>query len=156
MIRSYKESDRISVIALWEEFDDHHVAMSDYYFRKPEKNELIARHNRYANQNGMLYMVSEEKGGIEGFICGQYRKTPSVSLLKERTILELHGICVGQKYRHRGLAGQLIGAVVDLAKREQIKDIEVMIWDFNDPIQNIIRSAGFRLISGKYGLTLNE
>jgi len=156
MIRHCIDSDRDSLIALWEEFDDHHVVLSDYYFRKPERDESLARHNRYATQDGALYMVSEKKGEIQGFICGQYRKTPLVSLLKERTILELHGICVSRMHRQRGLAGQLIGAVVDLAKRKKINDIEVLIWDFNDSIQHVIRSAGFRLISGKYGLTINE
>jgi len=154
MIRPARPGDRDALLVLWEGFDRFHASLSDYYFRTPAEEEVLARHTRYMEREDSLYLVHDSDGPLSGFICGQWRRTPQVCLLKERLILELHAVFVAGENRSDGICRALIEKAADLARRKGTDDVEVLIWNFNDRIQKIVREAGFRRISGKYGLPL--
>lgn len=155
MVRPCTPADEGPLLSLWETFDDLHCAHSSYYFRPPTQQERMDRHRRYLEENS-FYLLYEYETRIAGFICGGWRQTPQVSLLRERFILELHGLCVSDEFRGRGFAKALIGAAVQEGRKRGVDDMEVHIWEFNTAVKDLMRDQGFRLISGKYGLSLGE
>jgi ribosomal protein S18 acetylase RimI-like enzyme len=130
--------------------------LSPYYFKKPTDVERVKRHERYLNDDKALYLVCLIDDKIAGFICGQWRKTPSVCLLKERNILELHGIYISPYYQNYGCARQLLDQAISLAQEVQTDDIELFTWDFNKAVVKLLSNRGFKKISTKYGLNLHE
>jgi GNAT superfamily N-acetyltransferase len=155
MIRPCCPADEASLLLLWEVFDDLHFDHSPYYFRKPSREERVRRHRKYRRENG-LYLIYEHEGTPAGFVCGEWRQTPDVALLAERTVLELHAICVEDRFRDKGWGKALIEAAVRQAREKQINDVEAHIWDFNSSVINMMQNLGFRSLSGKYGLTLDQ
>ncbi|MDC7224886.1 MAG: GNAT family N-acetyltransferase [Spirochaetales bacterium] len=153
-IRDVRPGDEAALRELWRAFDSYHFSRSDYYFKEPEEREMDKRHRRYLSGKGSLYLLVEGAEGPVGFICGMRRTTPSVTLLKERRILELHAIAVAPGERGRGVAKALIGSAAERARAEGLSDLEVAIWNFNDPVQALVESLGFARISGKYGRRL--
>lgn len=145
-----------ALLHLWRGFDDYHINLAPYYFKQPSELERIKRHNRYLEEKDSLYLVCLIDEKIVGFICGQWRTTPSVCLLKERNILELHGIYISPHYKNRGCARKLLEEVVLLAQNAHTDDIELFTWQFNEIIVKLLSNSGFKQISSKYGLRINE
>jgi ribosomal protein S18 acetylase RimI-like enzyme len=144
------------ILDLWKAFDDYHRDLSPYYFKQPTEEERVKRHKRYIENRDSLYLVCLIDDYIVGFICGQWRKTPNVCLLKERNILELHGIYISPDYQNYGCAGKLLDRAISLAHEARTDDIELFTWDFNEAVLKLLSNSGFKKISTKYGLSLHE
>lgn len=155
MIDYCRESDRAAILTLWSGFDRAHLTLSDYYFREPTHQERELRHRKYLEEDNSLYLVARFQERVVGFLCGKYRSTPTACLMRERQLLEIHGVFVQQEQRSKGIAKKLLERALFEAKEREMDDLEIFTWDFNDSLNRSLSQMGFTRLSGKYGVTLN-
>lgn len=156
MIRPYIDSDKPALLNLWEEFDREHIRRSERIFRLPDAGERDRRHEKYAHGTDPLLLVCEDNGELSGFLAGQFRRTPDVALLRERTILELHAIYVEPRERDGDRSEALVRAALNAGKARCADEAVCHIWAFNTRAEALVERMGFSVMSRKYGIPLGD
>ncbi len=156
MIRTGTSADFGSMEGLWDGFDQSHVARSSYLFRRPSREEKLFRHKKYSEGPAAFFLLYFDDAGDPsvpvGFIAGQFRATPDVTLLRAHSLLELHAIFVRPESRGSEAADALLGAAVREAEARSVDDVVCHIWAFNETAEALVLRAGFTRSSSKYSL----
>ncbi|MBN1523384.1 MAG: GNAT family N-acetyltransferase [Spirochaetales bacterium] len=156
MIRPYEKKDSEACMALWAVFDKALLEESEYFFREPMPKQIMERHKKYSQGRDSMFLVCEKEGEIAGFILGMMRKTPSVALLRDRTILEIHALSVLEKYQGRGIAGELMETALEFARKQKVQDVESQLWVFNTVTEKLFIKYGFKVQSRKYRFHIHD
>jgi len=89
------------------------------------------------DSNKTICLVSEHRGRIIAI----------TELARERRVTRSHvavlGISIDLDYRHRGLGTKLMGLVLDWARAQRIKRIELKVFARNEPAIKLFRKFDF-------------
>jgi len=125
------------VIRLFEEDDAYQVA------ELSNKNSKFFKYSKvspaflikFCDSLGFRMFVLEMDGKIGGF-CGLHFENPAMA--------ELGPICVDHKYRHMGLAYELVNKVTAYAQKRRIAAMMTKCKSFNMPAINLFKKLGFK------------
>jgi ribosomal protein S18 acetylase RimI-like enzyme len=65
---------------------------------------------------------------------------------------EIEQLCVHPSYRRRGVARALVARVVQAAIAENVDEIELNTWSFNEPAQRAFEKLGLTVRNVRFGL----
>jgi RimJ/RimL family protein N-acetyltransferase len=117
---------------LQKEDDDSEVSFTEEDFEKA-----------FSNEDKIAFMIKDDKGY---FGYGSFFINHPVGKFKEGRVC-WPSLGIGKdSHRGRGLSKHLCEEIARLAKQEGCTHIEAAVFEFNEPIKNILVKAGFKYI----------
>ncbi len=153
-VRTYKESDRIVIARMFEDFQDF-LASVDTLRRLVRKEALVKE--RYGNaylqktlekvssQDGIFY-VAESRGRIVGFVVGiiiEPSKTEEMELGEKRLHGEILELYLEPRYRGNGLGKKLMETAEAYFKGKGCKDSTLLVFEPNASAHEFYLRRGY-------------
>ncbi|RYZ06656.1 MAG: GNAT family N-acetyltransferase [Myxococcales bacterium] len=145
-IRSAVPEDAASIAGLADELDQvHRVAHPELFrARQPEREHgwFLATLQDAAT----AVLVAERKEGeraVVGFLRVRDTETPSRGALAARRFGLIDELFVAVSSRREGIADDLLEAAEAWAVSRGLEALEVTVWDFNQPAQQLYDRWGF-------------
>ena len=142
-IRDLTPSDFDAFNSLMFELHNHHVSHRPDIFKKIEKPTDTTAWNfeTFLNDENTLMLGAELNGEIVG-ICVVILRHPKNPVLVPRTNAYIDSICVGHKYRKRGIGTAIYKEATRRAKERGAESIELGVSDFNTSAISFYKSLG--------------
>lgn len=135
-----------------------------FFTPQVDRSQAIKRLNRYLpgwwrathwwRRSGQAYqgralIGAYLDGVLVAFAAIEIKQSPPVPLLRQRRILDIHGLIVDPSHRRRGIGTTLIAHLCGLCAKLAISSIESSIWEWNTAIQRVYEKLNFTTISRK-------
>jgi GNAT superfamily N-acetyltransferase len=93
-----------------------------------------------------IVFVAESDQEIIGIVIAQIRQTQNVSVLVQRTYLNISDLVVIESFRKQGVGKALMEQVYLWASERGIKHIELTVWAFNLSAKNFYQQLGYKIL----------
>ena len=107
-----------------------------------------------SNSNN-IYLVAEFKSEIVGICFSQIKELSNNKIMKDRKILHIENICVDKNHQKKGIGKKLYKEIVQIAKERNIKNIELMVWEFNENAIKFYKNLGMSIKNLKFEQKIN-
>lgn len=136
---------RLNVI--YEQVDKLHRDAHPGRFRKPEVTGRPAEYFESLMKMPEAYLLVVEKDGeVIGFAEAYIRYTPDYPILQPRKWVLIDGIAVDKAYRKTGAGQALFDELICRARAAGIDQIELNVYEFNEPAYKFYRKNGFETV----------
>lgn len=131
-IRSAEKRDFNRINQLYEQVDQLHWEAHTEIFQEPTQK---GRSDDYLleliDKEGAFLLVAEKSNKIVGFAEAYIIKSPDYPILKKRSWFLIDSIAVDKDSRHMGIGQALYNKLESIAKKRNIKSIELKVYAFN-------------------------
>lgn len=97
-----------------------------------------------------IYLIAELQNKIVGICFSQMKEILNNKIMKNRKILHIEDICVDEGYQKKGIGKKLYNQIVQLAKENNIDNIELMVWGFNENAIKFYKNLGMNIKNLKF------
>jgi diamine N-acetyltransferase len=97
--------------------------------------------------------IGQVGGQIAGYVLARTERRPENVFSYERRWYEIDQMGVDPRYQREGVARALLGRVIESAIAEDVKDIELNTWSFNEAAQRAFQKLGRAVKNVRFGLT---
>jgi len=91
----------------------------------------------------VTFLVAVEDGNAQGYVMLRVCERAENPYRKPMKYVELDQIAVAPESRGRGVGSALIDAAFARAKSQDIGDVELSVWEFNEAAQRLFAKKGF-------------
>ena len=107
------------------------------------------------SNNNNVYLVAELENEIVGICFSQIKEISNNKIMNDRKILHIENICVDKNHQKKGIGKKLYKEIVQIAKERNIKNIELMVWGFNENAINFYKSLGMSVKNLRFEQKIN-
>ena len=107
-----------------------------------------------SNSNN-IYLVAELENEIVGICFSNIKEISNNKIMKDRKFLHIENICIGKKHQKKGIGKKLYNQIIQLAKEKNIKNIELMVWEFNENAIKFYKNLGMSIKNLKFEQKIN-
>jgi len=101
-----------------------------------------------------ILLVAEVSEKVAGFVMGVVEDYPDDLL--DSPYMTVQYICVDEKYRKRGLGKALMEGIEKRAKDRGITNIDLMVWETNEPARNLFENLGYVALDIRMGKKIRD
>jgi diamine N-acetyltransferase len=151
-IRPATSADIPALLPLQKEIHDCHVAHHPAAFHTAGPEEVVPWLQQwFADPNFHCY-VALEGDEFAGYVFAWLSGRDRSALCNSRRFVNLDQLSVRRSSRRRGIGRALVQAVIELARQNDITDIDLSVWWGNTEAREFYRSLGFGLMREYYTL----
>ena len=150
IIRKATARDYDDLCLLINEIDELHRANVPHVFREsagPVRDKDSVR-GLLADETAGLF-VAEAEGELVGFVHMVVRDTPDVAIFVPRRYAVVDTLVVRERSRRMGVGRALMERARNWATGSGASEIELNVYEFNEPAMAFYRSLGYRTLSRK-------
>ncbi|PZM87371.1 MAG: hypothetical protein DLD55_01645 [candidate division SR1 bacterium] len=131
-IRQAQQEDIQDFLRLFRQIEAQHRELLPRKYSKPEEDTLKEDFFALLNtpEEKIFFLENEDKH-IIGYIQVAVKHAGNGSTLKERDYLEISTLVIDEKERRKGYGEQLLLAVENFAREQNIFDIQLNVWGCN-------------------------
>ena len=107
-----------------------------------------------SNSNN-IYLVAELENEIVGICFSNIKEISNNKIMKDRKFLHIENICIDKKHQKKGIGKKLYNQIIQLAKEKNIKNIELMVWEFNENAIKFYKNLGMSIKILKFEQKIN-
>lgn len=107
-----------------------------------------------SNSNN-IYLVAELENEIVGICFSNIKEISNNKIMKDRKFLHIENICIDKKHQKKGIGKKLYNQIIQLAKEKNIKNIELMVWKFNENAIKFYKNLGMSIKNLKFEQKIN-
>lgn len=107
-----------------------------------------------SNSNN-IYLVAELENEIVGICFSNIKEISNNKIMKDRKFLHIENICIDEKHQKKGIGKKLYNQIIQLAKEKNIKNIELMVWEFNENAIKFYKNLGMSIKNLKFEQKIN-
>jgi ribosomal protein S18 acetylase RimI-like enzyme len=107
-----------------------------------------------SNSNN-IYLVAELENEIVGICFSNIKEISNNKIMKDRKFLHIENICIDKKHQKKGIGKKLYNQIIQLAKEKNIKNIELMVWEFNENAIKFYKNLGMSIKNLKFEQKIN-
>ncbi len=139
--------DRESVLALIREAHDAHRRRLRGQLRsiRAESDERVF--GPMLAMPGSVYFVAESGRAVIGYVHCEIRKSAGTPTLRRRTYAYVHTLVVTADLRRQGVGRMLLELVREWALGQEVSEIELNVFEFNEAAVALYESLGYRTLS---------
>src|SRR6185295_12238677 len=112
-------------------------------FKKPDPNEFLAWFKSVLGQENVQVWLAEEEGKAVGYVSVTLQERAENPFCHQRRYFEIDALVVRADKQRTGVGRQLIEQVLKIAIAEEIPEVELSCWSFNQGAQAAFRRLGF-------------
>lgn len=142
MVRFAKKEDLERVNELRKMVNDIHVEGRPDIFKPGFCKELQVHASEMIDSDWQDIFVYERDGEIWGLMSVQYVNRKESPYNKEHSFLQVEEIVVDEKYRHQGVASELMFFAKREAERRNLPRVVLDVWSFNKDAVAFYESIG--------------
>lgn len=154
-IRRATAQDYEALCEIIGEVDALHREALPHLFRAPggPARERIYLLGLLADDDHGLF-VAEIEGQAAGYVHVAVRDTPPIPILVPRRVAVVDDLVVKEAYRRSGLGRALMGRAEQWAQAKGVAEVELNVYEFNEPAIAFYRSLGYETFSRRMGRRL--
>jgi ribosomal protein S18 acetylase RimI-like enzyme len=157
IIRSATNDDAESLAILNHEVQELHARARPRFFKRDiDEAEVIAFFEEACAQPENHIYIAETGEQPVGYIYCELVNRHTDPFTNALRYITIHHIVVKQSFRGQGIGSQLIQAAIDLARDEDILDVILEVWSFNEKARRFFVSQGFKMFNQRMGISLSE
>ena len=150
LIREATAADIPALLPLQKEIHDCHVAHHPEAFHTADPGEVTAwLQERLAGPNFRCFVALDGTEAV-GYVCASVVERQRDTLCNPRRFVDLDQLSVRGSHRRRGVGRALVDAVVEFARKNGIREIQLSVWWGNRVARAFYRNLGFRLVREYY------
>lgn len=107
-----------------------------------------------SNSNN-IYLVAELENEIVSICFSNIKEISNNKIMKDRKFLHIENICIDKKHQKKGIGKKLYNQIIQLAKEKNIKNIELMVWEFNENAIKFYKNLGMSIKNLKFEQKIN-
>lgn len=143
MIRLGIKKDIESINILRKQVNDLHVKCEPNIF-KGFTNELKEYVNNFIQDENKILLVYEEDNKIVSYAMLEILEKAETSYRFGMKFLEIHEIGVDINCRSKGIGQQMMGRIKQIAKENNLNQIQLNCWSFNEKALKFYEKQGFK------------
>jgi len=143
LIREAATSDFEEIAKLLYEADIFHSRALPHIFqpvKDTRSHEMLA--DTIADENATIF-VAEQEDKVIGLVHVYIRESPDIPVLVKRRYVYVSDIIVTEKYRGSRIGRELMNTVERWAIGKGINQVELNVWDFNEPAFAFYSKLGY-------------
>ena len=145
-----RDFDRLDEI--YEQVDKLHRDAHPERFRKPVVTGRSSEYFETALEvPGAFLLVAENDGVVIGFAEAYTKYAADYPIFQPRKWMLIDGIAVDKSYRRTGAGQALFDELIRRAKISDTHQIELNVYEFNEPAYNFYKKNGFETICKTMG-----
>jgi len=139
--------DRASVLTLIREAHDVHRRRLKGELRniRAETDERIF--GPMLAMPDSVYFVAETGRAVVGFVHCEIRRSAGTPTLRRRVYAYVHTLAVTADFRRQGIGRMLLDLVREWALGQEVSEIELNVFEFNEAALALYESLGYRTLS---------
>lgn len=144
LIRRAKVEDFNQIYKLITQIHNLHLAKRNDIYKNvsPLTNEEFIEQLSDSNN---VYFVAEFNEEVIGICFAQIKNIKDNRIMNDRTFVNISSLCVDKRYQRQGIGSELYNAVVSFSNSHGIKNIELMVWNFNKNAIKFYESLGMSI-----------
>lgn len=150
IIRKATLKDFEQMTKLYHQID---VLHSDNYPRMFQQVTPPARSKKYINSiindNTKLLIVAEDENKIIGLAKSDIETSPDVALFVPRSWVNISTIVVDEAHHRKGVGEILLKSIYDWTRENNITEIELTVFTFNEQARLFYEKHGFKEVRKK-------
>ncbi len=143
LVRKMRENDFDSLLPLQQEIQRLHAEGRPDLFRPEAVSYPEKVFRETVNDPAWRCAVCEADGACAGFLFAWVRHLREHRNMRDADVLLLDDLCVGEKYRRRGIGRALFDYARAAAEEAGCSRIELNVWSFNEEALGFYRAMGF-------------
>lgn len=144
MIRPAKPSDLDAITELNRSVQLLHAQKMPRLFKYPSDDVHFTTWFQEEFQNPLAFiLVAGQEGKVFGYLYAKEIQPSESSVMKSRRSIMLHHIAVNISCQRNGLGGMLMEGLIAEAKARGLSQIDLDVWEFNDPAKRFFSKYGF-------------
>jgi ribosomal protein S18 acetylase RimI-like enzyme len=145
-IREVKLTDRDLLNDLFLQELEYHKKLLPDIFNVPDTLINDSWLDSVIKSQNEFLVVTEKEGNIVGAIYYKIRTNPDDIILKERRFGYIQEMIVSETERRQGIGRGLMDRAIEDLKNRGIGEIELNIWEDNEPGMKFYENYGFRTV----------
>jgi ribosomal protein S18 acetylase RimI-like enzyme len=147
VIRRASAGDIPLLIELTDEIQALHAKVRPDLFIYPQDRSAVGRHFEQIFASEDKHVLLLEVGGqVEGHLIAEIRRVAATAFTYPVSYLFIHQIGVRTAAQRRGHGQQLMTAASDLARGNDLSEIRLDYWSFNEPACRFYAKSGFQVV----------
>lgn len=143
IIRPAQIADYADYCDLMAQIDKLHRDQHPEYFREAiPVRERFYYESVLADENQTIW-VAEIDGKLAGIIEWEVIHARDIPILQSRTAIRIDTLVVHQDYKRQGIGRALMSALDEWAKAQNILNLELGVWTFNESAIKFYESLGY-------------
>ncbi|MCL2015344.1 MAG: GNAT family N-acetyltransferase [Defluviitaleaceae bacterium] len=143
MIRLAKPWDIKGILRLLAQIADlHRQNRPDIFKETGEKYTQSELEQMLADETAPIFVAVNNQNKVLGYCFCNTRKTDH-PMLKETKRLHIDDFCVDTAMQGKGIGKKLFARVLEFAQTQQITQIELNVWAFNENAIKFYENLGF-------------
>jgi diamine N-acetyltransferase len=122
---------------------DLHVANNPSYFKRAVPDEVRAWFRDQMRTSTVRIWIAEMNGRAVGYAVVLLHERPENPFCHARRWFEVDQIAVRPQDHRMGIARTLMNHVLEAARAEGVRDVELTTWSFNSDAQRAFARLGF-------------
>ncbi|NDJ52400.1 MAG: GNAT family N-acetyltransferase [Chloroflexi bacterium] len=143
-VRPAIEDDATSIMRLYDDIDQLHTREMPHIFRETNGSTRSASWLRVNLEHpNYLMLVAEQTGTIVGMVEGHFHRVPSSPMYHQRALVMVDTLVVSAAHQRQGIGRLLMEELESWARRSGARDVQLMVWDFNEAAKQFYASLGY-------------
>lgn len=145
-VRTANERDLDAIVGLLHESDVFHQRQAPDFLLDsgaPLRAEEYVTH--LLNEDNGTIIVAEEEGSIVGLVQMAFYERRREPTIKIRPFAIIGDVVVTEERRGTGVGKALMAAAEAWARERGAVEIELGVWEFNDPAIGLYEAIGYRI-----------
>jgi ribosomal protein S18 acetylase RimI-like enzyme len=143
-LRPATKEDYDIIFEIFSEVQSIHYNGMPEFFKPAKKDKFFyAYFDEVIKNEDKHLIIGFEKDKPIGYIYFLISKRPENIYRKEKRIIFINQIGVKKTYQERGFGNELINHVLNVAEKENINQIGLDVWLFNEGAIKFFRNQGF-------------
>lgn len=129
----------------------HATAFPSMFRNSPPADEISAAFRRMIEAPNALWLIAEDKEAI-GYLFAEFNDKSTSWVWRSHKICYINHLVVHPSARRKGVAKQLLTALVDKARARGYERIDLDVWSFNRDAKAAFNKLGFEVYNERMTL----
>lgn len=148
-IRKATPKDYHKLLVLFEEVDKLHRKQLPHIFKKPKKPSWSKEY--LFGRDSIIFIAETGDKELMGLIHGLVKTSKPKPILVKRKYVFINALVVVESHRRQGIGKKLLKRADEWIKNRGINQIELSVYQFNQPAINFYKKRGYKIISHNMG-----
>ena len=153
-IRKATRADFDAICRIFEQGDQHHENLLPKYFSVVEKARSLASINSFIESYSAEFFLALRGDLLIGILNLQESQMPKQAFFKASKFALIDSIVVDKNFRKQNIGSLLLQEAKSWASERQLSDIQLVVWEANEPAINFYTKHGFQSLSRRMNLAI--